>query len=475
MNFITLAIPLGLLALGQPTEMPQAGASTLPPKLESYLASVVRPSEKERETLVRGGPLTKLLETDPSREVSVFGAIWIVAPIHRYVEAVNDIESFERGKGFHVTKRISSPPRLEDFAELRGSKEDLEDLRNCKVSDCKLKMGEQGLERIRAAVDWESGNASQRADSVLQELAYEYVTGYLEGGNDRLAVHRDKSRPTFVAEEFRSMIDQMPELTTYIPDVRRYLLEYPKASLPNSTSFLYWQEVEFGLKPTIRISHLVIQEEADGALVASKMLYASHYFWTALELRALIPDPSRGPGFWLVTVNRSRSDGLSGFTGKLVRGRVQSEVRDGMLAALQATKTWLEQPEAGESGHSHLPCLQNVSKTVPDSGELERTGENSLGDLRALSLNHLSSKVARHPSLEESSERIAPFGTIRRQVGLSPSFMFSERFTLPTESRGAETLSPNHPRHIGSFGTRRDVLLAKRLPFIRGSIPVRYE
>ena len=57
------------------------------------------------------------------------------------------------------------------------------------------------------------------------------------------------------------------------------------------------------------------------AVIASKMLYASHYFWTALETRALIPDTSRGSGFWFITVNRSRSDGLSGFVGRLIRGR----------------------------------------------------------------------------------------------------------------------------------------------------------
>jgi hypothetical protein len=77
-------------------------------------------------------------------------------------------------------------------------------------------------------------------------------------------------------------------------------------------------------------------------VVASKMLYASHYFWTALELRVLLPDHTRGPGFWLVTVNRSRSDGLSGFTGRVIRGRVRSEVEDGTRAALTATKTRLE-------------------------------------------------------------------------------------------------------------------------------------
>ena len=72
------------------------------------------------------------------------------------------------------------------------------------------------------------------------------------------------------------------------------------------------------------------------------MLYASHYFWTALELRVLLPDPSRGPGFWFVSVNRSRSDGLSGFVGRVIRGKVRGEAEKGMAAVLVATKSRLE-------------------------------------------------------------------------------------------------------------------------------------
>jgi hypothetical protein len=72
------------------------------------------------------------------------------------------------------------------------------------------------------------------------------------------------------------------------------------------------------------------------------MLYASHYFWTALELRALVPDPQRGPGFWFVTDSRSRSDGLSGFVGRLLRGKVRAEAEKGTAAVLQLTKTRME-------------------------------------------------------------------------------------------------------------------------------------
>ena len=76
--------------------------------------------------------------------------------------------------------------------------------------------------------------------------------------------------------------------------------------------------------------------------MASKQLYSSHYFWTALEMRALVPDPSRGPGFWFVSVSRSRSDGLSGFVGRIIRGKVREAARSGLESALTATKARLE-------------------------------------------------------------------------------------------------------------------------------------
>jgi hypothetical protein len=333
---------LAFLVLDPHGAASQTTRPQLPARVESYLTQTVKLTSDDLQRLTKGDPVTKLLEADESNEVAVLGAVWINAQIRRYVDAVKDIESFERGGGFKVTKRISSPPRLEDFAALRLSDEDLGDLRTCRVGDCQIKLGEPALERFRSEIDWKAPDARAAANALMQRLALEYVTRYLEGGNDQLAVYRDSSRPTFVAREFREMTDRMPELSAYMPDIRRYLLEYPRVTIPGAESFLYWQETEFGLKPTFRVSHLTIREGPSETIVTSKMLYASHYFWTGLELRVLVPDASRGNGFWFITVNRSRSDGLGGFTGAFVRPRVRSEVESGTLAALRSTKQRLE-------------------------------------------------------------------------------------------------------------------------------------
>jgi hypothetical protein len=294
--------------------------------------------------LLRGEPVTKLLDADGSKEVAIFGAVWIKAPVARYVSAVKDIEQFEKGGNFLVTKRISNPPRLDDFARFTLPADDVDDLKSCKVGSCDLKLGEPALVRMRKEVDWSKPTAKADVERLARQLALEYVNGYLQGGNKELATYRDSSRPTFVAQEFSTMVDHMPALTEYLPELKRYLLDYPTVTLPNSDSFLYWQEATFGLKPTIRINHFTVVEQPSNVAIVSKMLYATHYFWTAIELRVLVPDPPRGEGFWFASVSQSRSDGLSGFTGSLIRGKVRGEAEKGMLGALRATKARLEKP-----------------------------------------------------------------------------------------------------------------------------------
>jgi hypothetical protein len=339
---VLLTTALIPLSGGSSASSRAAAADNFPPLLNAYIEKYVRLSPAEVATLASGATVIKLLDADPTKEVAVFGAVWIDAPPSAYVALVKDIEHFERGGPFLITKRISDPPQLADFAQLTLPPDDVEALKTCKIGDCEIKISADALERIRQTIDWSKPTAQADAQQLMRQLLYEYVKGYVEGGNERLAVYRDSKHPTFVATEFKSMIDRMPDLGEQLPELKAYLLGYPKVTLPHSTSFLYWQKTQFGLKPTIRINHLVIDDRPGVTAVASKLIYASHYFWTALDLRVLVPDPSRGRGFWFVDVARSRADGLNGFTGKVVRAKAQNEAQKGLEAALGATKERLE-------------------------------------------------------------------------------------------------------------------------------------
>lgn len=95
----------------------------------------------------------------------------------------------------------------------------------------------------------------------------------------------------------------------------------------------------------IRLSHVALYRSAhlEGrAVIASKQLCSSHYFHTALELRFLIEDSERPRGFYFMNLNRSRSDGLEGFTGMFTRGKVKSSARAGIQKVLEHSERSME-------------------------------------------------------------------------------------------------------------------------------------
>jgi hypothetical protein len=335
-------VSAGILGLAGIVTAHTVPAADFPADLDTYFTKYVKLDANARAQLLAGAPVTKMLDSDASKEVAIFGAVWVKGTIDAYLAAVRDIEHFESGGAFRVTKKLSTPPRLEDFAQLTLPDDDVKDLRSCRVSECQVKLGATAIDRMRREIDWTRPDAADQANRLARQVAFDYSTEYLKGGNAELAVYRDAERPTFVAKEFEELVDQLPALNEFMPPIRRYLLDFPQATLPGSESFLYWQDATFGLKPTIRINHLVMARDRDGAIVASKMLYATHYFWTALELRVLVRDPARGDGFWFVTESRSRSDGLSGFVGRMIRGKVRGEAEKGTIAQLKVTKARLE-------------------------------------------------------------------------------------------------------------------------------------
>jgi hypothetical protein len=137
----------------------------------------------------------------------------------------------------------------------------------------------------------------------------------------------------------------LPEV---LPGLRKYLLEYPRADLAGADSFFYWEKVDFGLKPTIRVNHGVVYHTGDPStgvsVVAIKQLYASHYFHTALDVSVCVGDSTRPErhGFYLLTLKSSEQDGLTGLKGSMLRKIVVDRTRSSLEKALAGVKNTLE-------------------------------------------------------------------------------------------------------------------------------------
>ena len=186
----------------------QGTPPAFPGRLGDAIARYLKPTAAEKAKLLQGEPVTKFLDADPAVEVAIFGAVWVKAPDRAVRCGGEGHRAVREGGNFLVTKRISSPPRLEDFAQLTLPPDDIVDLKTCKVGSCEMKLGEPALTRIRGEVDWSKPDPTADVEALIRGLALEYVKGYLEGGNERLATYRDSSRPTFVSQEFSSMIER---------------------------------------------------------------------------------------------------------------------------------------------------------------------------------------------------------------------------------------------------------------------------
>ena len=74
------AVPLvmvcahGVLVFASESLRASQQSKSFPPLLDTYLTTHVHLTPAERKSLLSNVPVTKLLETDPSKEVSVFGA-----------------------------------------------------------------------------------------------------------------------------------------------------------------------------------------------------------------------------------------------------------------------------------------------------------------------------------------------------------------------------------------------------------------
>jgi hypothetical protein len=294
-----------------------------------------------------GTPVAVVLPSSMDREIAVAGAVFVHATAARLVALLQDVERLEAGKGFLGTKRLSNPPRLNDFAGLRLPADDVEALRECRPGHCDVKLG-QGEFDLLAKFDWSAPDAAARINALFRQRSLDYVLAYRKGGDRNLAVYLDSERPRSVAREFGEMIGRVDRWPDALTPLARYLRGYPTATRPRLTSdFFYWSLAEFGLKPVFRINHVVVYGtgRTSGLLhvVAVKQLYASHYFHTAFEVRAVVSDgrPS-GKGVYLVILNMARSDGLTGLGGLIIKPRATNGSRDGLERTLAAIKRMAE-------------------------------------------------------------------------------------------------------------------------------------
>jgi hypothetical protein len=303
-------------------------------------------NEEEIAAIRNGKPVAKVLNSPTADQVFVFGAVYVRSTPEEYLKLASDIDALKRLPNYMAIRKFSDPPQLSDLDGFSLDEEDISGLKKCHQGKCEVQLPKEVMDEFRSKINWSAPDVADQVNRLAREMALEALSSYRQGGNAALGTYRDKNDPAAVEETFRSLVERSKALPVYLPELQSYLLDYPKAKSDHVESEFYWEKVNFGLKPTIRLLQAVVYRGEGSTVpayaVAIKQLYASHYFETALDLTVCVPDEKQLPGMYLITLKGSQQAGLTGLKGGIVRKVAVDKTRSALERALGAMKASLE-------------------------------------------------------------------------------------------------------------------------------------
>ena len=313
-----------------------------------FFRNYVGLKEDQIATVRNGKAIAKVIESRTPDEVFVFGSVYVRSTPEEYLKLASDIAELRKLPNYLAIRKFSDPPQVSDFDGFTLEPDDVKQLKDCEPGRCEVQLPTEAMDAFKQSVNWSLPDAANQVNRLGQKMALEALQRYIQGGNTALGTYRDKRHPAVVADTFRSLLSRSKALPVYLPELDRYLLDYPEAGSENIQSKFYWEKVNFGLKPTLRIVQAIVYRgprSTDPAYaIAEKQLYASHYFETALDLTVCVRDPDNPerPGFYLITLKGSQQAGLTGLKGDIVRKVAVDRTRSSLERALSAIKQRLE-------------------------------------------------------------------------------------------------------------------------------------
>lgn len=287
---------------------------------------------EQGQTVVKAAPITD------KREIALCGLVNLRSSADQFLRAYLDGMTHKKDQSILETGRFGSAPSVADLQQLTIESSDIEDLKQCVVGDCDIKLSANMIERFRREVNWAAPDYQVKAAELLKRMLVEYVGDYLKRGNAALMEYNDKRDQVRLADEHQAL--------NTAPGYLNDLLRDSQSAMQLVTDVIVWSKIKFGLKPVVVINHVKVYRDVRDygpqVLVASQQIYATHYFNSSLALTGFISVPGANPAGYLVYENRSRTDGLQGAFSKIKRGIIENKAIEGLKSILEHSKVSLD-------------------------------------------------------------------------------------------------------------------------------------
>ena len=310
-----------------------AGHAQVATGAAALLRHGVRLDDAESARVERGELSVQVVPTQDQRDVALIGVIRLGVSRDAYLRRVQDFRSWLRTPTRTRLGLFSDPAVPGDVANLEVARDDAKDLRNCRPGDCTTKLPAMEMQRVQGAVDWSANDAQAQVTALARQRMVQYVEQYRDHGNASMPVYDD--RPSVRASDaFIAVLSQSAYLNQAAPALAGYFKTFPRGRPAGISDVLYWSEDAVArLRPILSITHAVVYtppELAGTTIVASKQIYANHYFEAALEVvnvtdREVGGEPA---AIYLVVERRYRFDNLPKGGILNIRGRAVNGLRD---------------------------------------------------------------------------------------------------------------------------------------------------
>ncbi len=311
-------------------------------------------------------------------QLAVLAATRLDAPAEALVAWTRAITAFKRSQFVLAIGRFSDPPVLSDLDALTLDDDDVDELRRCRPGDCGVKLSASeiaALANVAAAGGAGWRDAVQRA---FRQIVLNRVQAYRVGGLAALPPPADRDGAPSIEEALTAIVERSPHLAR-VPALANWVRRYPQEGA-EVESFFYWSKEHYGGgKPVVGVTHVAIARPTltvggPATVVAGKQILATHYSQTSLGLTMALPGGAGAPSY-LVYVNRSTLDVLSGMVGKLARGLMERRMARQVPMVVSGLRARLESgpPPAtplavhsGRSGAARLLTALRLLQPRPD-------------------------------------------------------------------------------------------------------------
>ena len=297
--------------------------------------------------LEKGEIIVKQLETKNSGEVAFCGVLKLQASRDVVFSAFRRAVEEQRQEVSKENGIFRKPPVVADLAKLLIDKSDIRSLKNCKVGDCNWSLSADLIKRLANEIDWSASDAEEKAADLVKQFMVENLNNYLQKGDGALMEYNDDPEPMSLANEQKSLLDEMFWMNDFAPEFKGYLENFPNGKLDGIEDLATWEKVPVAFKSVIINTHGIFYKKDDGGvqqgLILSKQIYANHYFHSSMSLTGIISftKPDQTFETYLFFDSHTRTGALSGTMGKLARTAVDGQAESKLNAVLKDTKRFV--------------------------------------------------------------------------------------------------------------------------------------